>query len=142
MSVTGKKLPDTERLRTFGFVVLRGFFEPAPLAAEMDRVLGDGLAGAVDPSAGGAIRFRYVPMMTAETPVSMALLDRLEGVAREPLGGAVLPTRAKGVRYSGDTPWHVDSTSPVASVGFAAYLEPLGIHDLAATQEAFARSRR
>jgi hypothetical protein len=37
--------------RTFGFVVLRGFFEPSPLAAEIDRVMGDGLGA--DVSRGG-----------------------------------------------------------------------------------------
>jgi hypothetical protein len=112
--------------RTFGFVVLRRFFEPGPLAAEIDRVLRDGLVPSSDPLVGGEIRFRYAPMMTAETPASLALLDRLEPIAAALLGGPVLPTRAKGVRYSGNTPWHVDSTSPIASVGFAAYLEPLG----------------
>lgn len=119
-------LDDVAHFRTFGFVVLRRFFEPGPLGAEIDRALRDGLVGSVDPSAGGAIRFRYVPMMTAETPVSLGLVDRLEAVAARLLGGAVIPTRAKGVRYSGDSPWHVDSDSPIASVGFAAYLEDLG----------------
>src|SRR5262249_35930230 len=46
-------------------------------------------------------------------------------VATTLLGGPVLPTRAKGVLYGGDTPWHADSAFAVASVGFAAYLEPL-----------------
>lgn len=116
----------TSHFRTFGFVVLRGFFDPGPLAAEMDRVMGNGLVSSSDPSLGGEIRFRYVPMMTAETPESLSMLDRLEVVAATLLGGPVLPTRAKGVRYSGDSPWHVDSSSPIASVGLAAYLEPLG----------------
>lgn len=117
---------DASHFRTFGFVVLRRFFDPAPLGAEIDRVMHDGLVASANPSAGGPIRFRYVPMMTAETPASLALLDRLEAVATALLGGPVIPTRAKGVRYSGDSPWHVDSDSPIASVGFAAYLEPLG----------------
>ena len=65
-------------------------------------------------------------MMTAETPVSLSLLDRAETVAAALLGGPVLPTRAKGVRYSGDTPWHTDSALPLTSVGFFAYLEPVG----------------
>ena len=73
----------------------------------------------------GTIRFQYVPMMSAETPVSLSFLDLLEPVAATLLGGPVLPTRAKGVLYRGDTAWHADSASAVASVGFAAYLEPL-----------------
>ena len=117
---------DVSALRTFGFVVLRRFFDPAPLAAEIDRVMHDGLVSSSDPSVGGEIRFRYLPMMTAETPVSLSLLDRLEAVAATFLGGPVLPIRAKGVRYSGNSPWHVDSDSPIESVSFAAYLEPLG----------------
>jgi hypothetical protein len=34
--------------------------------------------------------------MTAKTPVSLSLLDRVEAVAAVVLGGSVLPTRAKG----------------------------------------------
>jgi hypothetical protein len=109
--------------RTFGFGVLRRFFDPRPLAAEIDRVLQDGLVSRV--SRAEEARFQYVPMMTAETAVSLSLLDRVEAVAAGLLGGPVLPTRAKGVRYSGNTPWHTDSLSPLASVGFLAYLEPL-----------------
>ncbi|PYP86855.1 MAG: hypothetical protein DMF61_11655 [Blastocatellia bacterium AA13] len=71
-------------------------------------------------------KFQYVPMMTAETPMSLSLLDRAEVVAKMILDCAVLATRAKAVRYSGDTSWHTDSVIPISSVGFAAYLEPLG----------------
>ena len=35
------KNPDANHLRTFGFLVLRQFFDPATLSAEMDRVLKD-----------------------------------------------------------------------------------------------------
>src|SRR4030095_10478192 len=31
--------------------------------------------------------------------------------------------------YTGGTPWHRDSDSPIASVGILAYLEPLGAED-------------
>jgi len=109
--------------RTFGFGVLRQFFDPGPLAAEIDRAMNDGLVSRV--SRTEKIDFQYVPMMTAQTAVSLSLLDRIEPVAVDLLGGFVLPTRAKGVRYSGNTPWHSDSTSPLASIGFLAYLEPL-----------------
>jgi hypothetical protein len=113
-----------DAFHTFGFVVLRRFFEPSPLAAEIDRVMADGLNAELSRS--GDIRFQYVPMMTVETPVSLSLLDRAESVAAAVLGGPVLPTRAKGVRYVGDTPWHTDSDSPLRSVGFLAYLGPVG----------------
>lgn len=110
-----------EAFRTLGFLVLRNFFEPSPLAAEVDRVLAHGVRGT---SRWGDMRFQYVPMMTTQTPVSLALLDRAEAAAASLLGGPVLPTRAKCVRYVGDTPWHVDSEIPVPSVGVLAYLEP------------------
>ena len=113
--------------RTFGFGVLRQFFDPHPLAAEIDQVMHDGLVADVSRTA--EIRFQYVPMMTFKTPVSLSLLDRVEAVAAALLGGSVLPTRAKGVRYSGSTPWHTDSSAPLASVGFLAYLEPLRAED-------------
>ncbi|HSE37186.1 MAG TPA: phytanoyl-CoA dioxygenase family protein [Blastocatellia bacterium] len=113
--------------RTFGFGVLRQFFDPRPLAAEIDRVMQDGLVSHV--SRTEEIHFQYVPMMTAQTAASLSLLDRIETVAVDLLGGSVLPTRAKGVRYSGNTPWHPDSISSLASVGFLAYLEPLGGED-------------
>jgi hypothetical protein len=110
---------DIAGFRTFGFVVLRRAFDPDALGAEIDWVL----VQASRPAP--ARRFRYAPMMTAETPVSLALLDRLEAIAAALLGGAVLPTRAKGVLYHGNTPWHADSDARVASLGCAAYLEPL-----------------
>jgi hypothetical protein len=89
-----------------------------------DRAMANGLGP--DVSRSGDIQFQYVPMMTAETSVSLSLLDRAEMVAAALLGGPVLPTRAKGVRYFGDTPWHRDSDSPLTSVGFLAYLDPVG----------------
>jgi len=113
----------TAAFRAFGFGVLRQFFDPRPLAAEIDRVMHDGLFSRV--SSAEEIRFQYVPMMTAETAVSLSLLDRIEAVAADLLGRSVLPTRAKGVRYSGNTAWRTDSISPLNSVGFLAYLEPL-----------------
>jgi hypothetical protein len=116
-----------DSFRTFGFGVVRQFFDPHSLAAEIDQVMHDGLVA--DVSRTGGVRFRYVPMMTAKTPVSLSLLDRVEAVAATMLGGCVVPTRAKGVRIFGNTPWHTDSASPLSSVGFLAYLEPLGAED-------------
>jgi hypothetical protein len=117
---------DVLHFQTFGLVVLRRFFDPLPLAAEVDRAFYDGCKSSSSTRGALSVRFRYVPMMSGETPVSLSLLDRLETVAATLLGGAVVPTRAKGVEYRGDTEWHVDSALPIASVGCAAYLEPLG----------------
>jgi hypothetical protein len=119
---------DVPHYQTFGFVVLRGIFDPRALAAELDRAMREGLVSSSYPfeaPGGGKIRFRYVPMMSARTPVSLSLLDLLAPVAATLLGGPVLPTRAKGVLYRGDTPWHADSAFVVPSVGFVAYLEHL-----------------
>jgi hypothetical protein len=121
-----KRIDDLHHFHAFGFVVLRGAFDPAPLAREIDDTLRDPDGSPLSaPLGDAAIRFRYAPMMTARTPASLALLDHLEPIAAELLGGPVLPTRAKAVRYVGDTPWHADSTLALASLGCAAYLEPL-----------------
>lgn len=109
-----------DSFRTFGFLVLRQFFEPGPLTDEVDRVIAYGSRGT---ARWGEMTFRYVPMMTSRTPASLALLDRSEAVAAALLESPVLPTRAKCVQYAGDTPWHVDSEVPLTSVGVLAYLE-------------------
>jgi Phytanoyl-CoA dioxygenase (PhyH) len=119
-------ISDLSHFQTFGFVTLRRFFDPVPLADEIDRVLSDGIPFSADDLNSAGIHFRYVPMMTGQTPASLTLLDRVGRVAAALFGGPVLPTRAKAVRYRGSTPWHTDSASPIASVGIAAYLETLG----------------
>ena len=115
---------DLAHFAAFGFVVLRQAVDPRALADELDRALADGCRGDF---AGAAARVsgRYVPMMCERTPVSLALLDHFMAPAAELLGRPVLPLRAKGVLYFGAAAWHRDSERPVASVGFAAYLEPL-----------------
>jgi hypothetical protein len=120
---------DESYFKTFGFIVLRQLFDARPLAEEIDQVLNHGLPGSSEVSQYGEIRFQYVPMMSATTPVSLALLDRAAVVASTLLGSAVIPTRAKAVRYFGNTPWHVDSVLPLESIGFAAYLEPVGLEN-------------
>jgi hypothetical protein len=120
------KRNDLLYFHAFGFVVLKSAFDPGPLAREVDDTLRDTPGSQLSAPVGDvAIRFRYAPMMTVRTPASLALLDRLDAVAAELLGGPVLPTRAKAVRYVGDSPWHADSTHAVPSLGCAAYLEPL-----------------
>jgi len=109
---------------TFGFVIIRQFFDATSLGEEIDLVTRRGVASR-QPAAYSGINFQYVPMMTEETPESLALLDRVGALAEAVLGGPVLPTRAKGIRYFGNTPWHTDSESPITSIGFLAYCEPL-----------------
>lgn len=50
-------IESTNALETFGFVVLRQFFDPGPLAAEVDRVMADGILR--DVMERGDIRFQY-----------------------------------------------------------------------------------
>lgn len=117
---------DLEKFRAEGFVVLRKAFEPGPLAREIDRALDDSRRGEFVADVGaGTIGGRYVPMTCERTPVSLALLERLEPIAAALAEAPVLPTRAKGVLYSGESPWHRDAVDAVGSIGFAAYLEPL-----------------
>jgi len=114
--------------RERGFVVLRGAIDPAPITAEVDRALLDVFLG--DTTAAVAQRsetstFQYVPMMCERTPVSLGLLDQCSEMAAELFGRAVLPGRAKGIRYFGDTAWHRDNPDDDAppSVVFVAYLD-------------------
>jgi hypothetical protein len=116
---------DTPYFQAFGFLVLRHFFDPRLIASEIDEVMRNGRRSSFEVPGGDEIRFQYVPMMTAETPGSLWLLDRTETVAATLFGGPVLPTRAKGMRYWGNTPWHSDSDLPIASLGVVAYLESL-----------------
>ena len=117
------------QFRENGFVLLRGFFDPAPLGAEIDRAFAEGLlpaSGVTVLSQGtGQVSFRYLPTMCERTPVSLGLLDRLAVVAADLLGRKVLPGRVKSTRYFGDTGWHRDSEHALATMGFLAYLEPL-----------------
>ncbi len=112
-----------------GYVVLRGAFDPELLAREVDAALADGYRTAPVNTGSAGNRFRYVPMMCERTPVSLALVDALAAPAAWLLDRAVLPVRAKGTRYFGGTSWHRDSELDVATIGFAAYLEPLEAHN-------------
>lgn len=112
--------------RAFGFVVLRGACDAGRLRAELLQALTEGVTSTFGADVGtGEINGQYVPMMIPQTSYSLALLDTFAPAAAALLGGDVLPVRAKGIRYFGSTPWHTDSDHAVASVGFAAYLEPV-----------------
>jgi hypothetical protein len=114
---------DARHFHAFGFVVLRRAFDADALRDELDRALDAGAPAAI---ATMRARVQYVPMMSsARTPTSLSLLDRFAATAAALLGGEVVPLRAKGMRYVGSTAWHQDSALDTASVGFAAYLEPL-----------------
>ena len=115
--------------RETGFVLIQSAFEPTLLSDEIDRAFAEGFRPGegmhVISQGTGDVRFRYLPMMCERTPVSLDLLDRFAIVGAELLGKQVLPGRAKGTRYYGDTGWHRDSHSALPSLAFLAYLEPL-----------------
>lgn len=119
---------DQSHLTAFGddgFVVLRGIFDPVPLAVEVTRALDDGFGSSPRNIGRAGNEFRYLPMMSERTPVSLALIDEFPELAARLLGRRVLPVRAKGTRYFGGTEWHSDSDLDIASLGFVAYLEAL-----------------
>ena len=109
-----------------GFAVLRQYFDPTALSAEVDGALEHGLRplSNVKPGAGG-VEFQSVVMMCERTPVSLALLDQLAVLAPRFLGRPALPGRAKGTRYFGSSGLHADSDQAIPSLGFVAYLEPV-----------------
>lgn len=112
-------------LHSFGFVVLRGLFDPGPLQLELDRSLQAGFADHHRNSGAAGNQFRYLPMMCEQTPVSLALAVRLAAIAADLLGCAALPGRAKGTEYHGSTAWHRDGDGSLRTLGVACYLEPL-----------------
>lgn len=119
----------SEHFETFGYVVLRGYFDPEPLSAEVDRSLGDAFVGDGVLTTGAARNwFRYVPLMCERTPLSLALAEQLVDTARDLLSSPVLPGRSKGTEYHGLTAWHRDADGPPRSIGVLCYLDGLDRH--------------
>jgi hypothetical protein len=114
-----------QSFRVDGFVVLRSVFDADELSVEVDDVFRDAFATEVFQDGAGGIRFASVPMMSERTPASVALADELANAAALAAGRAVLPGRAKGTTYVGESATHSDSDVNIPSIGFVAYLEPL-----------------
>jgi hypothetical protein len=116
-----------DKFSEFGYVVLQRFFDPGPLIAELEHAIGEGITPGQPaqrfPAGSGTVSLQYVPMMCERTPVSLDLAGALASVAEELLQRRVLPGRAKGTRYFGDTSWHRDSELEIASLGCLAYLD-------------------
>lgn len=120
----------TDELCRKGFLVLRNEIDVVALSQEFDRLLGNAFPGSAKGAhhlkqGAGTATFRYAPMMGERTPFSLILLDHFAATAAELIGRAVLPGRAKGTWYVGDTGWHRDSLHDIASIGLVGYLEPL-----------------
>ncbi len=100
--MTSELMPQAaDALGTFGFVVLRQLFDPTPLAAEVARALADGILGDV------LCGRRYPVSVRADDDrrdaCQSVIMDRAESVAVAVFGGPVIPTRAKGTRYHGES---------------------------------------
>jgi hypothetical protein len=114
-----------QSIRVDGFAVLRSVFDADELSVEVDDVFRDAFAGEVLQDGSGGIRFASVPMMSERTPVSVSLAVKLADAAALAVGRAVVPGRAKGTTYVGESASHSDNDVNIPSVGFVAYLEPL-----------------
>jgi Phytanoyl-CoA dioxygenase (PhyH) len=119
--------------RSFGYLVLRGFFEPElveELRAEMVRTMlgvhGDryyerppmsGMAG------------HYTCLLGPWAPRTVELVDSrpLVALAERLVGGGVLPSPCdtQGILYFDHAGWHNDTGIGIRGVKFVAYLEPL-----------------
>jgi hypothetical protein len=128
---TGDALVDW--FRSFGYLVLRGFFEPRlveELRTEMVRTMlgvhGDryyerppmsGMAG------------HYTCLLGPWAPRTVELVDSrpLVGLAERLVGGCVLPSPCdtQGILYFDHAGWHNDTGIGIRGVKFVAYLEPL-----------------
>jgi hypothetical protein len=119
--------------RSFGYLVLRGFFTPElveELRAEVVRTMlavhGDryherppmsGMAG------------HHTCLLGPWAPRTVELVDgrMLVGLAERLVGGGVLPSPCdtQGIRYFDHAGWHNDTGIGIRGVKFVAYLEPL-----------------
>jgi Phytanoyl-CoA dioxygenase (PhyH) len=119
--------------RTFGYLVLRGFFEPplveelrAEMVSTMLAVHGDryhqrpamsGMAG------------HYTCLLGSWAPRTVELVDsrHLVRLAERLVGGAVLPSPCdtQGILYFDHAGWHNDIGIPIRGVKYVAYLDPL-----------------
>jgi hypothetical protein len=119
-----------EYYKTFGFVILRRQLHEQMLerlSAEISSAFRDAFGARFDerPDCGG-ISGHYLPVMSASlTPTSLEIVEQLHPVARRFLDGEALPAPAEAILLFGEAPWHDDTGFAVASVKFAAYLEPL-----------------
>ena len=119
--------------RSFGYLVLRGFFEPALVGELRDEIVRTMLGVHGDryherPAMSG-MAGHYTCLLGPWAPRTVELVEsrRLVGLAERLVGGGVLPSPCdtQGILYFDDAPWHNDIGIPVRGVKFVAYLEPL-----------------
>jgi Phytanoyl-CoA dioxygenase (PhyH) len=119
--------------RTFGYLVLRGFFEPPlvdALRAEMIRTMlavhGDRYDERL---ARGGMAGHYTCLLGPWAPRTVELVDSrgFVALAERLVGGGVLPSPGdtQGILYFDHAGWHNDTGIPIRGVKFVSYLEPL-----------------
>jgi hypothetical protein len=125
--------PEVDWFRSFGYLVLRRFFEPAlveelreELVRTMFAVHGDGYHAR--PAMSG-MAGHYTCLLGPWAPRTVELVDsrQLVGLAERLVGGKVLPSPCdtQGICYFSEAGWHNDTCLAIRGVKFVAYLEPL-----------------
>jgi Phytanoyl-CoA dioxygenase (PhyH) len=119
--------------RSFGYLVLRGFFEPATIDALRAEMVATMLAVHGDRyherDESGGMAGHYTCLLGPWAPRTVELVDslRLVGLAERLVGSGVLPSPCdtQGIRYFDHAGWHCDSGIDIRGVKFVAYLEPV-----------------
>ena len=87
---------DSEEISDAGYIVLKAFFDPTPLVAEVHTAFAEGFyrsdAVRVFPAGNGTVTTQYLPMMGERTPASLGLIDRLAEIITAQLLGLARPT--------------------------------------------------
>jgi hypothetical protein len=119
--------------RSFGYLLLRGFFEPELVAELRDEIVRTMLGVHGDryherpPMSGMA--GHYTCLLGPWAPRTVELVDSrsLVGLAERLVGGGVLPSpcETQGILYFGHAGWHNDTGIGIRGVKFVAYLEAL-----------------
>lgn len=125
--------PQVDWFRTFGYLVLPGFFEPPVVQQLCDEIVGTLLAvhgdGYHDRPAMSGMASHDACLLGPWAPRTVELVDsrRLVRLAERLVGGTVLPSPAdtQGILYFDHSGWHNDTGIAVRAVKLVAYLEPL-----------------
>jgi hypothetical protein len=119
--------------RSFGYLVLRGFFEPVLVDELRAETIGTIRAVHGDrhrerPAMSG-MAGHYTCLLGPWAPRTVELVDsrRLVGLAERLVGAGVLPSPCdtQGICYFDHAGWHNDTGIAIRGVKFVAYLEPL-----------------
>ena len=124
---------DVDRFRSFGYLVLPGFFDRELICDLREEMVSTMLAVHGDryherPAMSG-MAGHYTCMLGPWAPRTVGLVDsrRLVHLAERLVGGPVLPSPCdtQGILYFDHAGWHRDTGIAIRGVKFVAYLEPL-----------------